>query len=145
MDWLYALTSIATVVVLALLLGWTEKNVRSSAAKAFIWIGSILLLLEVRFWDDHPLTFGLLALVALVDGLFGHISSSLIYWTIGIVLFWYAERRFRAIAAALLELAAEAESAKNKIENLKNSVRSKFDDIEGRLPPENEPSEKWWL
>lgn len=53
MDWLYALLGILMMIVIALLLGWTHKNVKSPTLYACVWIGSILLLLAFRFELFH--------------------------------------------------------------------------------------------
>jgi hypothetical protein len=55
MDWLYALLGFLIIIAVALVLGWTEKSVKSPAASAFVWIGAILLLLSLGGWGGFDL------------------------------------------------------------------------------------------
>jgi hypothetical protein len=123
MDWLYIVARILAIVVVALLLGWSEKRVKSPGATVFIWIGSILLLCIAAGWGVYILLF--LALVLhMVDSL-----PPFVAWVVfGSIVFLFFEYRFRVTAAAVLEVLAEVEKTNARMELLENSVRDKLDD-----------------
>jgi nucleoside permease NupC len=57
MDWLHAGAGILIAITLALLLGWTQTSIKRRSVKALIWIGAILSLLVIRFFDGQPFVF----------------------------------------------------------------------------------------
>jgi hypothetical protein len=133
MDCLYALGGIMTIVAVALLLGWAEKHVKSPAATAFVWIGSIIALLSLGFGFRESWNFLLLLLLAGLIGL-EHIPSWVFYLVgIGIVGFvcWYF---FNLLGNGMIELAQENADIKARMTLLESSLGHKLDDISSRLP-----------
>ncbi len=132
MDWLYALGGISAVVVIAVLLGWTEKAKHlSSATKAVIWIASILALLAVRIgWQGSLLALAMVAsaLTALPGWVWLILAMS--------VGFYFISLR---IAYSTIAIAQEIEQTKARIELLESSIRYKLDDISSQLPQRDEP------
>lgn len=129
---------IITIIGVALLLGWTQKKVKSPGAQVAIWIGSILLLLTMRFWDSITVSHLTLLLTFFFLAV-GSIPRFIIYGILGIVVFGFAEYRFRIMAAALLEIAVENERTNARIALMENSISHKLDDIASQLRKSDEP------
>ncbi len=139
MDWVRAGAGILITVVLALLLGWTQTSVKRRGVKALIWVGAILLLLVVRFFDGQPFIFLVIFLAATWDAL-RNILNHIPHWLIYVAAACIVGKLFlNLISRSFVELAQEIERTNARIELLENSVRAKFDDISSRLPPRDEP------
>jgi hypothetical protein len=128
MDWLFIIASIITLVAVAFLIGWSETNVRNPLKLTFIWIGGIVALLVVRYWDDHPFTLTLLAVAMLLREL-EHVPAWG-YYTAGAVILllvtWYV---FNLMGNAFIDLTVEVERTNARIA----SLAAKLDDISDRL------------
>lgn len=127
MDWLYAVLGILLAVGVVFLLGWSDKNVKSPAALAAIWIGSILALLGFR-WGIRSLLLLLLVLRFLE-----HIPLWFVYvMAIGIGFYFIALR----LANSTVELAQEIEKTNARMQLMEESFRDKLNEISRRLPEE---------
>jgi hypothetical protein len=129
MDWLYVLFGIVVMIAVAFLFGWTEKHVKSPSTKTSIWIGSIILLLTIRFGWRSSLLFLLLAFRFLesIPSWFFYVAVS------GIACFaaWYI---FNLIGNSIIELAWELKETNSRIDRMENSISDKLNDISSRLP-----------
>jgi multisubunit Na+/H+ antiporter MnhB subunit len=138
MDFALAIGCAVAVIVIALVLGWSQANVKSRTAKAFIWIGSILLLLAIRWWDGLPLVIVGLALVTVWQGL-ERIPSWLVYTVLALGFCFAVRYILSLIVESIADLSREIEKTNARIELLENSLRDKLDDISSQLPQRDEP------
>lgn len=125
MDWLYAIIGLFAIMATAILLGWTERKVKSRTAKVFIWIGAILALLTMRFGWRSFLLFLLLSLRILEN------VPSWVFYATGIGSFccacWYI---FNLLGNGIIEISQELQQTKNRLAMMENSLS----DIARRLP-----------
>ena len=126
---------IVTLIGVALLLGWTEKNVKSSGARASIWIAAIIVLLSIGFWDSRPFVLAALFLAMLLQGL-EHIPSWLIWTILGFCAGIVFRHILILIARSISDVGVEIEKTNTRIALMENSISHKLDEISSRLPEE---------
>jgi hypothetical protein len=140
MNFALAIGYVIAVVVVALVLGWSEKNVKRPAAKVFIWIGTILFLLAIRWWDGQPLEIAGLPFVTLLQGL-KHIPAWVEWIMIALTVAWFIYLILTLIGNSFIEVLQEIEQTNVRLRLFERSLISKLDDISRRLPEDDEPSE----
>jgi hypothetical protein len=131
-DILSAIIGFLVVIGIALLLGWTHRRVKSPAAQATIWIGSILVLLAIRFGFTRTWEIGLFLLSSL-----GHIPAWFLCVAILAGVSYFIALR---LANSTVELAQDIERTNARIELLEQSLRTEINDIASRLPERDEPN-----
>jgi cell division protein FtsB len=134
MIWMRILVPIVAVAGLAFLMGKTQNSKRR-AVHISIFIGSLLLLLTLRFGFTRTWEFSLF-LLALALNVLDHIPL----WFV-IVAMLAGASYFIALrlANSTVELARELEQTKERMTILEKSIRRKPDDIASRLPEQEEP------
>jgi membrane-bound ClpP family serine protease len=144
MVWLYVIVTLLEIVGVAFLFGWADKA-KNTAAQWAIIIGFLLLLIWQYGKGSYVLLILALVLhiLALVLHILDHIPPFVGWMTLGSIVYFFYEYRFRVTAAAVLEVLAEVEKTNDRIELLENLVRNNLDDIKSQLPKRNEPSENW--
>jgi hypothetical protein len=131
MDWLYALLGIVVMFTVAFLLGWTEKHVKRSVAKAFIWIGSVFLLLALGLWGNLGQIFGKSALIFLLIA--RNIPLWLVYTVLGLGVVFFLRYVLILLVESIADLGVEVEKTNARIALMESSLKAKLDDIDSHL------------